>query len=98
MTAARPLDRQTIAALRVVGRELGCQAAYVDGRGRFVFVLGGAWALRFSPDSAGRFRLEACYGSTEVGRLWSLASDLRRLADLAQGLRQEIEALTAQGG
>lgn len=98
MSAARPLDRQTIAALRVVGRELGTQAAFVDDRGRFAFVVGDEWVLRLSPDSAGRFRLEACYGATEVGRLWSLATDLRRLADLARGLRQEIEALTAQRG
>lgn len=96
--ASRPLDRQTIAALRVVGRELDQGAAYVDRQGRFVFDLGDGWALRLSPDSAGRFRLDACYGSTEVGRLWALATDPRRLADLARGLRQEIEALSARRG
>jgi hypothetical protein len=94
MTTLRPLDRETVAALRMVGRVLGQDCAYVDGD-RFVFPLGDEWALAISPDDAGRFRISACYGLTEVATLWSLAKDPRRLADLARGLRREIVALVA---
>lgn len=97
MTDSRPLDRQTIAALIVIGRALDQDAASVDGE-RFIFPLSAEWALALSPDSAGRFRVSACYGRTEVATLWSLAEDRRRLADLATGLRQEIEALSARRG
>lgn len=92
VTTTKPLDRETVAALRVVGRVLGQDCAYVDGE-RFVFPLSDEWALAISPDSAGRFRISACYGLTEVGTLWALAKDPRRLADLAVGLRREIDAL-----
>lgn len=94
MTATKPLDRQTVAALRVVGRALGQGCAYVDGD-RFVFPLSDGWAVAISPDDAGRFRISACFGATEVGTLWSLANDPRRLADLAVGLRREIATLVA---
>lgn len=94
-TTNRPLDRDTVAALRLVGRVLGATCAYVDGE-RFVFPMSAGWALAISPDSAGRFRVSACYGRTEVDTLWSRAKDPRRLADLAEGLRREIDALVAQ--
>lgn len=94
MTATQPLDRQTVAALRVVARVLDQDCAYVDD-GRFVFPLDDGWALAIFPDSAGRFRISACYGRTEVATLWALAENPRRLADLAVGLRREVSALTA---
>lgn len=92
MTASQPLHHQTIAALRLVGRVLEQDCAYVDGA-RFVFPLGDEWALAISPDSAGRFRISACFGLAEVATLWALAENPRRLADLALGLRREITAL-----
>lgn len=94
MTATRPLDRHTIAALRVVGRVLGSGAAWQSG-GRFYFEMGSGWLLCVSPDSADRFRLSACYGLTEVDTLWCIAGDLGRLADLVAGLRTEIAAFAA---
>jgi hypothetical protein len=95
-TAPRPIDRDTIAALRLVARVLDMPAAYwADGR--FWFPLGDdAWSLSLSPDSAGRFRLGAHYGTTEVGSLWARANDPRRLADLAGGLRQEVLEMQAR--
>jgi hypothetical protein len=89
-----PRDRDTITALRLVARALGAECAYwLDGR--FWFPLSDSWALALSPDSAGRFRLAACYGRTEVATLWSLAGDWGRLADLAHDLLAETTALTA---
>jgi hypothetical protein len=92
MTSARPSDRDTISALRTVGRALGLDAAYWRD-GAFWYVLSDSWALRLSPDSAGRFRLGACYGRTEVATLWALPGDLRRLALMARDLQAEVEAL-----
>jgi hypothetical protein len=93
VTTMRPLDRDTITALRLVGRVLGTPTTYqLDGR--FHFPLGGGWSLALSPDDAGRFRLGAFYGRTEVATLWCLEGDRRRLADLALGLRSEVAGLT----
>jgi hypothetical protein len=83
MTTLRPTDRDTITALRVVGRALGTDAAYQHDGG-FHFILSGGWSLRLSPDDAGRFRLS-----------WSLARDRDRLAVLALAARQEIADLAA---
>jgi hypothetical protein len=94
MTTLRPTDRDTITALRVVGRALGTDAAYQHDGG-FHFILSGGWSLRLSPDDAGRFRLSACYGATRVATLWALARDRDRLADLALAARQEIADLAA---
>lgn len=94
MSAPAPTTRSTVAALLVVGRVLGATAAY-QRAGSFYFDLGDGWALRVSPDSAGRFRLSACYGQTEVDTMWSLTGDWHRLADLVQALRSQIAALAA---
>lgn len=89
----RPLDKNTVAALRLLGRLLGEPCAYqLDGR--FHFAVAPGWSLAVSPDDAGRFRLGAFYGAEEVATLWCLERDRRRLADLALGLRREIAALS----
>lgn len=95
--APSPTDRHTVAALRVVGRALGAAAAY-QRDGSFYFDAGDGWLLRLTPDSGERFRIAACYGATEVDRLWALAEDRRRLADLARGLRIEIASFVARKG
>lgn len=92
VTSIRPTDRETVAALRLVGRALDLDCAYARD-GAFYFDLGAGWALGLFPDDAGRFRLTALYGATEVGRLWSRSGDRGRLADLALTLRREIDAL-----
>lgn len=88
-----PTGRDTIAALRTVAHALGQDCAYQKG-GSFYFPLDGPWTLGISPDDAGRFRVAAVYGRTEVGTMWGLAGDLGRLADLARTLHAEALALS----
>lgn len=89
-----PTDRDTIDALRTIAGALDVSCAYWRS-GRFWFLVSERWSLSVSPDSAGRFRLAACYGTTEAATLWASAHDRRRLADLALSLRAETDALTA---
>ena len=89
---SRPSSRDILKALHVVARITGSGAAFVRD-GSYYFELGDGWLLSVSPDDAGRFRVGALYGSTEVARLWSLAGDHGRLAALARGLQTEIAAL-----
>lgn len=90
--AQMPSDAQTIRALRTVGGVLGRGSAYVRDGG-YWFVASEDWALGVFPDDAGRFRLRACYGGTEVATMWALAKDLGRLADLTRAFKAEITAL-----
>jgi hypothetical protein len=93
-TSPRPADRDTIAALRLAGRFLGADCAWqLDGR--FFFPLGDEWAVSISPDDAGRFRVGACYGRTEVATMWASTGDWDRLADLILALQAETAALAA---
>lgn len=91
---APPNTSETVTALRLAARETGRECAWSHD-GRFYFELGDGWLLALSPDSAGRFRLGACYGATEVATLWCSARDLGRLAALVRGLGAEIAALAA---
>jgi hypothetical protein len=93
-TAPRPADRDTIAALIYAGRLLGADCAW-QADGCFYFPLGDGWAVSISPDSAGRFRVGACYGRTEVATMWASVGDWHRLADLVLALRAETAALAA---
>jgi hypothetical protein len=91
---APPSQRHTVRSLMVLGRALGVESAF-QADGTFYFELGGPWLLGLRPDDANRFRLSACYGATEVGRVWATAGDYRRLAALAGGLQREIAAMAA---
>lgn len=93
MRATSPHDRDVITALRVVAGALDTDCAYWHD-GRFWFLVSPVWTLTVFPDSAGRFRIGACYGQTEVASLWVLPGDWDRLADMAQSLRRETKALT----
>ncbi len=87
----RPTDRQTLVALRAVARALDLQcASVVDGS--YYFIVSDEWALSISPDDAGRFVLQACYGSRQVARLWAFADNLGRLTELARDFKVAIEA------
>lgn len=90
---AAPSDRQTIEVLRHVGRLMGAAAAYTLA-GAFYFPVDARWSLRVSPDDAGRFRLQACYGGRSVSTMWCLGADHDRLADLVAAFQSEVEALT----
>lgn len=87
-----PTTRETIDALRRVGATLDTSVAYhLDGR--FHFALSGDWSLALSPDSAGRFRLDACYRAVPVASLWALARDTERLDRLVLSASAEAAAL-----
>lgn len=93
-TAPQPADRETIAALVLAGRLLGADCAWqLDGK--FYFPLGDGWAVGISPDDAGRFRVAAFYGRTEVATMWASNGDWDRLADLILALQAETAALAA---
>lgn len=94
MTALKPTDRETIAALRHVGRALGTTSAFVH-RGRFHFRLDARWSLAISAEDASRFRVAVFRDGRERAILWSLAGDLDRLADLALAAQAEVLALAA---
>ena len=88
MRASPPTDADLVGALVAVARALDAPCSrQLDGR--FYFVLGDTWALSISPDSAGRFRLGACYGQTEVATMWCRVGDRRHLADLALSIAHE---------
>lgn len=93
-SVAPPTRLQTLTALRVLARETGTACAF-QRSGRFYFELGDGWLVGLSPDSAGRFRVAACYGATEVATLWATAGDLGRLAALVRDLRADVAALAA---
>lgn len=92
MNPPSPTTRRLIDALRAVGGVLGEDVAYVY-EGRFHFRLDSRWSVALSPESAGRFRLDACYGGRILATMWCLADDEDRLAALALSARREVEAL-----
>lgn len=94
LTAAPPTRLDTMIATRLVARALGTSAAFEVGETAY-FELGDGWLLGLTPDSAGRLRVAACYGASEVATLWCLARDHGRLAALVRGLRDEVAALAA---
>lgn len=94
LSTAPPTRLDTLVATRVVALALDVPVAYETADTAY-FELGGGWLLGLRPDSAGRMRVLACYGSTELATLWSLARDHGRLAALARGLRAEVAALEA---
>lgn len=92
MNPRSPDTRSLIDALRLVGGALGTDVAYVY-EGRFHFRLDSRWSVALSSESAGRFRLDACYGGRILATMWCLADDEDRLAALALSARREVEAL-----
>lgn len=94
--APQPSRFDTARALSVISGALGARYCWRVGE-RFYFPLGtGAdWYVALSPDSAGRFRLEACRGTRPVATLWAHALDFDRLAGLVHELHGELAALAA---
>jgi hypothetical protein len=90
-----PTIRELADALRLTGDLLGVERADYCFDGRFRFELDGDWSLVISPDSAGRFRLDACCRSRVRATLWCLAGDRARLEILVLSARQEVAALAA---
>lgn len=59
-------------------------------QGRFHFLLTGAWTLAIRPDSAGRFRVEACKWTRPGVTLWAFAGDDDRLVELTEAIRDVV--------
>jgi hypothetical protein len=94
--APQPSRFDTVRAINVVSDALGERYCWRVGE-RFFFPLDveRGWFVALSPDSARRFRLEACRGTRPVARLWTHALDFDRLAGLVQELNAELAALAA---
>lgn len=90
----RPTKHERQRALRSVARALGVGQTFRVG-GRFFFSLGDRWYLAVSADDAGRFRIEACYGTFPVATMWAFAQDQDRLASLVREIQSEVATLVA---
>lgn len=86
---APPSVDDTLRALRLVAEALGTDDCYWYG-GRFHFNVGHPYSLAIKPESAGRFRLEACRYTRARGTLFSFATDEARLVALACELRDVV--------
>lgn len=91
-TCAPPSTAQLATALHVLRDALGRDYCFLH-QGRFHFKLAGDWSLALSADSAGRFRVEACYLAVPRGSLWTFAPDHERLVAVAREAAQETAAL-----
>lgn len=80
-TTARPSDRELLRVLTLAASALGERFAYAHV-GRYHFPLEDGWSIAIKPDSARRFRVEACRYMAPVDTLWVLADDVERLAGL----------------
>lgn len=88
-TCAPPDVDATLRALRLLGDALGLTVAY-HYQGRFHFKLSDCWTLAVKPESAGRFRVEACRWSRARCTLWSFEGDDGRLVSLARELQDVV--------
>lgn len=79
----------TVRVLRLVGEALGTDDCYWYA-GRFHFDVGHPFTLAIAPESAGRFRLEACRWTRPRDTLFSFATDEARLVALARDMRDVV--------
>lgn len=90
----RPSLRQFAIALKVIGAALEQSRVHCN-EGQFEFPLQAGWSLRVRPDDADRFRVEVVLSDRPRATMWCLASDHRRLAELAAAARDEALSLVA---
>lgn len=92
LLTAPPAADRTWTMLRAVGDLLGLDRCWLFQRA-YHFSLDGhpGWTIAVTPESAGRFRLEACHWSRSRATLWTLADDDARLAGAVLELRAQIE-------
>lgn len=92
---ATPSDAGVFQALLLIGRALGHRYAYWHA-GAYHFIVADEWTIALTAETAGRFRLEACYRGDVRTTLWALASDRGRLASIVVLMVSEVHgALTA---
>lgn len=95
--AATPSPEKTYATLLRVACVLGSPRCWLHER-RYHFAVADGWTIAVSPESAGRFRLDACRYVRPVTTLWTLAGEDGRLAGCVLALRDQIAALAADNG
>lgn len=93
-TAATPSDARVFQALVAVAAELGERYTYWH-RGSYHFSIVDGWTIAVTPESADRFRVEACRYGVPGSSLWSFSDDLARLAAVVVGLAREVRATSA---
>jgi hypothetical protein len=93
----RPTIRETVRALKLIGRIVGASEATYCFEGRFAVPLapGSGWWLVISPDDAGRFRVGVARSGRVRASMWCLVGDDDRLAELASSAAREAAALVA---
>ena len=92
---SRATVEQLVHAVKIVAAELGAEQGVYCFGGRVAVPVGGGWSLAISTDDAERLVIEACLGDRVVAKLWCLAGDDDRLAELASSARDEAAALAA---
>lgn len=93
LLSAPPAPECTHRALELTAELLGVRVAYFYA-GAYHFRVGArAWTIALTPESAGRFRIEACHWSRPAGSLFTLAADEDRLASVVTSLAREIEGV-----
>lgn len=92
LLVAPPAPDRTRLVLERMGELLDANVAWLYQR-RYHFALGDGWTIALSPESAGRFRLEACRWTRPAATLWARAGDEDRLAGLVLELAAEIEGV-----
>src|SRR4051794_25887897 len=78
MTVARPTDHETFVMLMFVASRLDFRRCFA-WHGQYHFTYGRGLTLSLTPESAGRFRIEACRWTRPVATLWAFAEDLDRV-------------------
>lgn len=91
---ATPSEAQVLRALTAVSRALGERYAYWH-KGAYHFTLAEGWTVALTPESADRFRIDACLYGASRSSLWSFSDDLDRLAAVVLGLAREVRVLSA---
>lgn len=91
-----PAPETISGTLRVVGDLLGREVCWLYQR-RFHFPLDeDGWTIAIHPESAGRFRVEACRWTRPVITLWAHENDGARLADVVLELAAHGDALASR--
>lgn len=92
MAAPFPTDVEVFDALRVAGRTLKREWAYLY-EGTYHFTLGEDWSIGVTPESAGRLRVDLWRSGRSQCTVWTQAHNHPRLEALVDGLAVEVSAL-----
>lgn len=91
----RPSAAEIVSTIKFVGELLDTRKVEYCFEGRFRFRLDNHWSIMLSPDTAGRFRLDACHSSGRSRSMWTASADRGRLRALVLAARDEAAVLIA---